>query len=1245
MKKCKRYSFLLVFTMCLISAFSFLKSSAVSSQKNEIRTNPNKEYQITYELNGGQFEGEYPKTFKISQETAIPNPTMEGSEFLGWTINNNTNIAPVKDYKIPSMTQGDVKLTANWKALKTKLMDGQIFNSTIKGMSGFENVTEIRFVQETPNPNGVNVAIEGEARAYIEGNVLTVASEGEIMANPDCSKMFKGCEKIKNINLSNFDTSNTTDMSYMFYYCRNLTDIVGIENFSTSQVTNMNSMFTCCDFYLIDLNLKNWDTSKVTDMGNMFEMCYSLTSLDLSNWDTSQVTNMNSMFANCRQLTSLDLSSFNTRNVTNMKGMFSGSDSLLNLNISTFDTSKVTDMSSMFENCTKLSGSITIMNPNVTSYSGMFRYCSTNSSAKFIVKYTDDTTKEIAKQMVATKYDGTTVGNVFLWEKPSTLVNGQTFNSKISAIPNFDKVVEIRFVKGTPNVNGVDVSEAQDGSIKAYIEGTVLTIASEGEIFANSDCTNMFNQYGYTLGTNKKINKITFNNFNTSKVTNMDSMFRFCNLLTNLDLSNFNTSQVTSMDSMFRGCYVLREIKGLENFNTSKVTNTINMFYNCADLIGEVTIQNQYLNNYTSMFTGCSTNTGSKFIVKYISPETKEVARQMVATKMEGNNVFLYEETSILPEGQKFNDKIKSLSSFTNVTKVIFDYGIPSDISKYPNVDISENGNIMGYINGDTLYIVSNGNIIANTNSARLFTYCYNLRSIDFTNNFDTSQITQMNSMFETCTNLIEIKGLEKWNTSQVKDISYMFVGCRNLQNVNVTKFNTSKITNMDYTFKECNKLSGEITISNINTNYYREIFKDCSTDPNAKFIVKYTDEAIKAVAERMVATKSYNSNVFLYEPPKPATLMNGTIFNSTILGMSGFENVEEIRFIQATPKSGGIDVSETRDKSIIASIEGTILTVACEGEIFANKSCVKMFYYMKNLKSINFNNFNTSQATNMSEMFSVCSSLTSLDISNFNTSQVTDMSNMFEVCQKLTEIVGLEKWDTSQVTDMHNMFFDCNELQTLNISNFNNSNVINTSGMFSSCYKLTNLNLDSFNIIPKCVNTSNMFSHCYKINSSITISANSSVVTYYNMFQGCSTDPSAKFIVNYTSRSGDLAQKMVDTKNPNSNVFLGTEVGVAGDIPNKEEPSIPDTVTLTIKDGNTTITKEILAGEIGSLNTPSKEGMIFNGYFYDSEFTKPVSERDVISKDTTIYIKWEETPQVEEIPQEENKDESLEVA
>ena len=1177
MKNKKICSFLILFAVCIITAFSFLKSSAVSSQKNEIKTNPDTEYQITYELDGGQFEGEYPKTFKISQETTIPNPIKDGSEFLGWTINDKTDVSPIKDYKIPSMTQEDVKLTANWQSSGNVIERGTYFKNHITSMRGFNNVTEIRFIYGKPNTNGVDVSENKKKSimANIEGNVLTIASEGEIYANPNCRYMFFELKNILNIKFDNFDTSQVTDMTSMFENCQVLTEIVGLDKWDTSQVTNMYALFYNCS-ELTSLNVSSWDTSQVTDMYQIFWSCYKLTEIiGLEKWNTSQII----------------------------------------------------DMRGIFENCYKLSGEITISNPNITNYGSMFRYCSTDSSAKFIVKYKDAETKEIAKQMVETKYDGTTVGNVFLYEEPSTLVNGQTFNSKVSGMSGFDNVTEIRFIKGTPSSGGTDVSEARDKSIMASIEGTVLTIASEGEIFANSDCTNMFNQYGYTLGTNKKINKITFNNFNTSKVTNMDSMFRFCNLLTSLDLSNFDTSKVTNMDSMFRGCYVLREIKGLENFNTSKVTNTINMFYNCADLIGEVTIKNQYLNNYTSMFTGCSTNTGSKFIVKYISPETKEVARQMVATRMEGNNVFLYEETSILPEGQKFNDKIKSLSSFTNVTKVIFDYGIPSDISKYPNVDISENGNIMGYINGDTLYVVSNGNIIANTNSARLFAYCYNLKSIDFTNNFDTSQITQMNSMFETCTNLVEIKGVEKWNTSQVKDISYMFVGCRNLQNVNVTKFNTSKITNMDYTFKECNKLSGEITISNINTNYYREIFKDCSTDSSAKFIVKYTDEATKVVAERMVATKSTNSNVVL--GGMPSILVDSSTFHSTILRMNEINYVTEIRFIYGTPNPNGVDLSENKNKSIMANIEGNVLTIASEGEIFANPDASRMFYQMgfvdqpnQILKKINFE--------------------------NFNTSKVIDMEGMFSYCTQLTDIVGLEKWDTSKVTTMREMFDTCTALVNLDVSMFNTSNVKDMYGLFEDCYSLRNIvGLEKWDT-SKVTIISSMFLNCWYLNANITI-MNPNITDYYNIFYECSTNPKSKFVVNYTSDCKKIAEKIVnakyDTNSKMGNIVLGTEVGTVNDITNEEEPSVPDTVVLTIKDGGEVATKEILSGETLSLETPVKEGKLFVGYFYDAEYTKPVSERDVISEDTTIYIKWEEVPQVEEAPQEENKDESLEVA
>ena len=70
------------------------------------------------------------------------------------------------------------------------------------------------------------------------------------------------------------------------------------------------------------------------------------------------------------------------------------------------------------------------------------------------------------------------------------------------------------------------------------------------------------------------LKKIQFISFDTSEVTNMNSMFKGCNSLEYLDLSNFNTTKVTNMQLMFYGCDKLKNIKGINNFITLNVTNT-----------------------------------------------------------------------------------------------------------------------------------------------------------------------------------------------------------------------------------------------------------------------------------------------------------------------------------------------------------------------------------------------------------------------------------------------------------------------------------------------------------------------------------------------------------------------------------------------------------------------------------------------------------------------------------------------
>jgi surface protein len=57
--------------------------------------------------------------------------------------------------------------------------------------------------------------------------------------------MFYECSSLTNINLSNFNTQNVTNMSWMFGGCSSLTNI-NLSNFNTQNVTNMSLMFGGC---------------------------------------------------------------------------------------------------------------------------------------------------------------------------------------------------------------------------------------------------------------------------------------------------------------------------------------------------------------------------------------------------------------------------------------------------------------------------------------------------------------------------------------------------------------------------------------------------------------------------------------------------------------------------------------------------------------------------------------------------------------------------------------------------------------------------------------------------------------------------------------------------------------------------------------------------------------------------------------------------------------------------------------
>lgn len=178
------------------------------------------------------------------------------------------------------------------------------------------------------------------------------------------------------------------------------------------------------------------------------------------------------------------------------------------------------------------------------------------------------------------------------------------------------------------------------------------------------------------------------------------------------------------------------------------------------------------------------------------------------------------------------------------------------------------------------------------------------------------------------------------------------------------------------------------------------------------------------------------------------------------------------------------VDLTKAQDGDVVGWLDGTTWKVSTQDskkKITFNTDSSWMFYRNAyRVKEIQFNNVDTSQVTNMNNMFNELSNLTKLDLSSFDTSQVKYMNDMFAWCRNLKKL-DLSTFDTSNVTSMDSMFNGCGNLQELDISHFNTSKVTNMSGMFCNCSNLTMLDLshlDTRNV----TNMRSMFSSMDKI-------------------------------------------------------------------------------------------------------------------------------------------------------------------
>ena len=217
-------------------------------------------------------------------------------------------------------------------------------------------------------------------------------------------------------------------------------------------------------------------------------------------------------------------------------------------------------------------------------------------------------------------------------------------------------------------------------------------------------------------------------------------------------------------------------------------------------------------------------------------------------------------------------------------------------------------------------------------------------------------------------------------------------------------------------------------------------------------------------------------------------------------------------------------------------------LYIGAKGKVIANEDSSNIFYDFRGVKEINFdNNYDTSNAIDMSRMFLNCTSLTELDLTSFDTSNVTSMyamfcmwdsvlnltpenklehikfghnfitdnvTNMRSMFAGLTELkeLDLSNFNTKNVTTMYHMFTDCKNLVILDIGNFNTSKVIDMGGMFLGCRSLATLDVSSFDT-SKVTNMEDMFERCTSLTDLNLSNLDTSNVTnmggMFNMWYG----------------------------------------------------------------------------------------------------------------------------------------------
>ena len=238
--------------------------------------------------------------------------------------------------------------------------------------------------------------------------------------------------------------------------------------------------------------------------------------------------------------------------------------------------------------------------------------------------------------------------------------------------------------------------------------------------------------------------------------------------------------------------------------------------------------------------------------------------------------------------------------------------------------------NSSGYFSSNwSIGDLSNWNVEKVTNMSYMFSSAgekSDVWSLGDISNWKTYNVTNMQYMFNYAgysTTTWSVGDLNNWDTSNVTNMNSLFnsagYDATTWSVGDLSSWDTSNVTNMNRMFYFCPQANTNITIRSTATTSYSSMFQNAASADDAQIIVKFVDDDTKALAEKMVATKSSNSNVYLYSQTTISfDSTGGNNISSTITATIG-EPIQNL----PTPVRGGYSFDgwkNPNDSSIITN-------------------------------------------------------------------------------------------------------------------------------------------------------------------------------------------------------------------------------------------------------------------------------------------------------------------------------------